>query len=49
MVTMTSMTRVVVVTVIVLTVVDMIRFAYCGRHVRRRMAGVIRVRAHTPD
>ncbi len=39
----------VAVVVVVMTVVDMIRFACCGRRMRRRMVGVIQVRTHTPD
>ncbi|TDZ89565.1 hypothetical protein CCUG62472_05010 [Mycobacteroides salmoniphilum] len=35
--------------VVMVTVVVMIRFACCGSRVRRRMAGVIHVRTHTPD
>lgn len=45
----TRMAVAVVVVVVVMTVVDMIRFACCGRRVRRRMVGVIQVRTHTPD
>ncbi|TDZ81877.1 hypothetical protein DE4587_01754 [Mycobacteroides salmoniphilum] len=50
MVTMTRVASAVTrMAVIVMTVVGMIRFACCGRRVRRRMVGMIQVRTHTPD